>query len=268
MLINPSIAKLNVEDLNQRYRNSIVEYQGDFVYFAGFDDTSVAFIGHDRQRPENFDWRFVNCERVPTGWVTYDKSIAYLCYHDARQYSRGYQEQNNTILYRPWSDYTLDMGVNEPIVAFIHALRDAAARYRNKAVIVKANKLNDKDDYQIVNRRVAITRLVKSPFFRVWYRTTLVGFTDLDSVIMRNPLFRDDLQEFFPQQKMVVDQGEFLSLETVSALNLKKRHAPRPQRRAVFPGDWAQFVEPAAPPPPEIMHDEDDIHPDDMNQEF
>lgn len=100
---------MSVEDLTQRYENTVVEYGGKWVTVAAFEKLDgertprIHWIEPNGARNnEPFDWQKLNTERLPSRWYyrLEDGAAAFLSYIPARQWKRGYANEN-TRLFHP-----------------------------------------------------------------------------------------------------------------------------------------------------------------------
>lgn len=103
-ITNPSLAELSTDDLNQRYRNTYIEYDGKPVIVERFHAGAIMFQADDGMKQETFDWRKLNVARPESRWYLEPSPKQgqgpypfHLSYLNSRQWSRGISSGNTVI---------------------------------------------------------------------------------------------------------------------------------------------------------------------------
>jgi hypothetical protein len=96
-LINPELADMTREDLNQRYAHSFVLYKGVPSFIYEFFAPGI-FIYKPRNSgeyiQEEFDYKLLNVARPPSQWYCAKGAFFYLSYILAKQWVRGLKPEN------------------------------------------------------------------------------------------------------------------------------------------------------------------------------
>lgn len=108
MLLCKELGEMSIEDLNQRYQETVMRYNGDWVWCLGFVHGATAnqhvMLYRDQeenQQTTQFKWDAVNTERLPSRFYwTSPKRVGFLSYLTQRQWKRGFS-RGNTRLYNP-----------------------------------------------------------------------------------------------------------------------------------------------------------------------
>jgi hypothetical protein len=108
MLTNPVIKELSVDDLNQRYDKSYIQYAGEVLYVYDFwkDNGRIicsALNGDNHKfKIDNLNWQLLNTERPKAGWYQGTDTLhrpwcVYFRLETKKQFHRGLSEGNHRL---------------------------------------------------------------------------------------------------------------------------------------------------------------------------
>lgn len=114
------LAELNIEDLNQRYRETYIHYRGRLQWCRGFDRDGrktyiyVENVAGDPEKGEEltgpFDHLALQVERPRSQFYKVKNRVFYLTYPTRKQFARGLSERN-TVLWWPAEGRPITFGL-------------------------------------------------------------------------------------------------------------------------------------------------------------
>lgn len=182
MLLNPELAKMTQEDLNQRYHNSYVRYNNQVLFCHTFDSRKKFTVSRKDEllRGVEFDWRLLDCTRPRPHWFKVDAGPLYISYWMERQYSRGFNPENCRI----WSP--VDGSLAMPSSLALAALTGFFAPIEQKRTTL-TKVLEDVEKFQ---RGVVVSPQLCVQRDAVWYREKCIG-----TLRKVHPLFLMELKD-------------------------------------------------------------------------
>lgn len=196
MLVNPELSQMTGDDLNQRYSNTFVQYDGRLVWIDLFDGEGKRFLYQDHsgmKYHEKFEYTKLNIERPGTGWLAYEEENMsypfYLAYRNDRQWKRGTCDANM---------YVFSPTYNDPSYFLLYE-----KAYQNRELFkyqFPTNLVVDRvkrNGFIILQNNLAL--ISHSNKIQVYFRNTLIGdWKDKTGFTLLSDVFKEELQESIP----------------------------------------------------------------------
>lgn len=228
MLTEPILKGMNADDLNQRYANSLMLYNGKYVTVAAFKSHNV-FELLETGRNQPFNWELVNIERPPSRWYPFNYEghnlIGYLSYKNSRQYVRGITNRN-TDFFCPLRGYHLDV----LIMNQIHEVWTKKTQPKPVTAKILEEDVKKKSWCLLSPKMVVVNDIL-------FYRLAKIGTYYKDKIHLENSNFTQELIDLKLQ-------------DLISYEPLKKNENPqlKPKLKSLF-DNWAnELILDTAPP--------------------
>lgn len=192
---NNVLRDMSVDDLNQRYSNSLIVYNDKLCSCDGFGTVEsgkkkIISIGGFT---EFFDWEKLDVKRFRSGYYLYNRTQpVYFAYRPDRQYTRGYK-QATTYLYSPTGKITFSSKVLDDIFK------------QQSSPIIKQKPRLAFDIYNVVKKRPYFpsehTCVVSNG---IWYRNERIAtLLDDEEIFLDVPIFKQEVEEIILNPKFV-----------------------------------------------------------------
>jgi hypothetical protein len=212
MLTNPTLRTLGLEDWSQRYRNSLIDYDGQLRYCYGFFPVTGGLgmeVGLPIQNKTTItlDPDKVNAARIKPGWAMVEhKGKKYLMscsYSDHRQYSRGYNRTNTyySFLYNP-DGFDREF---EWLYRVLTTVKSSPTKQQINLTTPQVIEAVKKNNGLLINRLMVIGPRDYDPdTLHLVYRRKNIGIFDKDHLNLFSPVFEQEVKEALPQVKYLI----------------------------------------------------------------
>lgn len=212
MLANPILGELTLDDLNQRYRGTLVFYNSELRYCHGFDRVEgkhVVYLGTPISDYQGvfFDWKLLDTSRIPPSWVPYTDNIpAFFWYTDDRQFSRGYNARSNVIMWTPLTSINLTGNT---------ALYSCLFNYKQvRHIGEKGREFLCFPRFKIYTPKLLLyLNNSKQNIWTLYYRNKRIGLSDGKCIYLPSNLMLDDVRETIKDTNVKVDRSAYEPLK-------------------------------------------------------
>jgi hypothetical protein len=195
VVLNPLLQGMSVDDLNQRYRNTFIDYDGKVRNCHSFTpdgaNTRIMFANPDGASLELFDWQKLNTYRPRPRWFEYrSTSRRYpICaaYRVARQWHRGFCDTTIRLYNATTQAYA---SLDAVLPTFLYGESKPKRSYTE----VEALALTKKYGHAILSDNLCLVG--RDGVVKLWYKQAQIGaFNNEGTLVLHKPEFEQEYAE-------------------------------------------------------------------------
>ncbi len=197
MLVNEALRTLAQADLNQRYAESFIPYDGEVVYVQRFENGKIYFTRKKAEGATPFKWDKLDIFRPTSQWYNTPQGPQYLQYFSTRQYNRGF---NRTTC----GFFTSDVGHTYPTFDNLTACFYNEKPFKRSPYKITVKELQTKIDN---GETVQLHPMVLVTPVQILFRKTNIGNLKDAKFNLYRPEFSQELTELIENPVIINQEG-------------------------------------------------------------